>query len=292
MPHHIATALLRIAYEINGPADGPPVLLLHGWPDDPRTYDKVSPALNQAGFRTIAPWLRGYGETTFLSPVTMRSGEIVAMAQDALDLADALGLKTFAVVGHDWGARIAYVLAIVAPERVTRIAALSVGWQPGELPTPNFEQARKYWYQWFMATERGDQAVRKDAKGFARAQWDTWTPQGWFSDAEFEATARSFENPDWADVTVHSYRVRWAEADKDPRYAALDAKAMTAQTIAVPTLMIQGGADGVTIAGTTAGKDRYFAGGYSRHVIDGVGHFPTREAADEVSRLLVEFLKV
>ena len=291
MPSLIATSLLRIAYEVNGPAEGPPVLLLHGWPDDPRTYDKVAPALNQAGFRTIAPWLRGYGETTFLSPVTMRSGEIVAMAQDALDLADVLGLKTFAVVGHDWGARIAYVLAIVAPERVTRIAALSVGWQPGELPTPNFEQARKYWYQWFMATDRGDQAVRKDPKGFARAQWETWAPQGWFSDAEFEATARSFENPDWADITVHSYRVRWAEADKDPRYAALDAKAMSAQAISVPTLMIQGGADGVTIADTTAGKDKYFTGGYSRHVINGVGHFPTREAADQVSRLLLNFLR-
>jgi len=291
MPSHVATPLLRIAYEDSGPADGPPVLLLHGWPDDPRTYDKVAPALNQAGFRTIAPFLRGYGETTFLFPVTMRSGEIVAMAQDALDLADALGLKTFAVVGHDWGARIAYVLAIVAPERVTRIAALSVGWQPGELPTPNFEQTRKYWYQWFMATERGDQAVRKDPKGFARAQWDTWAPQGWFGEAEFEATAKSFENPDWADITVHSYRVRWAEADKDPRYATLDAKAMAAQTINVPTLMIQGGADGVTLAGTTAGKDKYFTGGYSRHVIDGVGHFPTREAADQVNRLLLGFLK-
>ena len=291
MPSHVATPLLRIAYEDSGPADGPPVLLLHGWPDDPRTYDKVAPALNQAGFRTIAPWLRGYGETTFMSPVTMRSGEIVAMAQDALDLADALGLKTFAVVGHDWGARIAYVLAIVAPERVTRIAALSVGWQPGELPTPNFEQARKYWYQWFMATERGAAAVHKDPKSFARAQWETWAPQGWFSEAEFETTAASFENPDWADITVHSYRVRWAEADKDPRYAALDDKAMAAQAINVPTPMIQGGADGVTIAGTTAGKDKYFSGGYSRHVIDGVGHFPTREAAAEVSRLLVGFLK-
>jgi pimeloyl-ACP methyl ester carboxylesterase len=291
MPHHIATPLLRVAYEDSGPAGGPPVLLLHGWPDDPRTYDKIAPALNQAGFRTIAPWLRGYGETAFLSPVTMRSGEIVAMAQDALDLADALGLKKFAVIGHDWGARIAYVLAIVAPERVTRIAALSVGWQPGELPTPNFEQARKYWYQWFMATERGAAAVHKDPKGFARAQWDTWAPQGWFGVAEFETTAASFENPDWADVTVHSYRVRWAEADKDPRYAALDAKAMAAQTINVPTLMIQGGADGVTLADTTAGKERYFTGGYSRHVIDGAGHFPTREAADEVSRLLAGFLK-
>lgn len=285
------TPTLRIAYETGGPADRPAVLLLHGWPDDPRTYDKVAPALHEAGWHTVVPFLRGFGATTFRPGQIMRSGEMVAMAQDALDLADALGLKTFAVVGHDWGARIAYALAILVPERVTRIAALSVGWQPGALPTPDLEQARKYWYQWFMATERGAQAVAQDRKAFARIMWETWAPQGWFSEAEFEATAPSFENPDWPDVTVHSYRVRWGEAAKDPRYAALDARVLAATSIAVPTLMIQGGADGVTLARTTAGKGQYFTGGYARHVLDGVGHFPTREAADRVNRLLLEFLE-
>jgi len=140
MPQFVTTPLLRIAYETGGPDDGAPVLLLHGWPDDATTYGKVAPALNAAGFRTVTPWLRGFGETAFLSKETIRSGEMVAMAQDALDLADALNLKTFAVVGHDWGARIAYALAILAPERVERIVAMSVGWQPGPLPTPNFEQ--------------------------------------------------------------------------------------------------------------------------------------------------------
>jgi pimeloyl-ACP methyl ester carboxylesterase len=213
------------------------------------------------------------------------------MAQDALDLADALDLEDFVVVGHDWGARIAYALAILAPERVTKIAAMSVGWQPGELPTPNFEQSRKYWYQWFMSTERGAQAVAKDCKGFARVMWETWAPQGWFSDNEFETTARSFENPDWPEITVHSYRVRWAEALKDQRYAALDAQVREAQSISVPTLMIQGGADGVTLPETTAGKGQYFTGGYARHVLDGVGHFPTREAAERINKLLLEFLQ-
>jgi pimeloyl-ACP methyl ester carboxylesterase len=285
------TPTLRIAYEIGGPADGPPVLLLHGWPDDPRTYDKIVPALQAAGFRTITPFLRGFGATTFQPGQIMRSGEMVAMAQDALDLADALELEDFAVVGHDWGARIAYALAILAPDRVTKIAAMSVGWQPGGLPTPGFEQARKYWYQWFMSTERGAQAVAKDCKAFARIMWETWAPQGWFSEDEFETTAKSFENPDWPDVTVHSYRVRWGEAEKDPRYAQLDAQLLAAQSIAVPTLMIQGGADGVTLAETTAGKGPYFTGGYARHVLDGVGHFPTREAPERVSKLLLEFLQ-
>jgi pimeloyl-ACP methyl ester carboxylesterase len=222
----------------------------------------------------------------------MRSGEMVAMAQDVIDLADALNLKTFAVVGHDWGARIAYVLGAVFPERATRICTMSVGWQPGELPTPGLEQARKYWYQWFMATQRGAETVRKDGKAFARIQWETWAPQGWFKAADFEVTAKSFENPDWPAITVHSYSVRWGEADKDPRYRDLDRRAKSAQTISVPTLMIQGGADGVTLPGTTDGKEKYFSGQYRRHVLEGVGHFPTREAPDAVNKLLIDFLKV
>jgi len=291
MVEFATTPLLRVAYESGGPQAGYPVLLLHGWPDDVRTFDKVAPALQQKGFRTITPYLRGFGPTTFLSENTMRSGEIVAMAQDAIDLADALRLETLAVVGHDWGARIAYVLAATVPERVTQICAVSVGWQPGELTTPPLAQVRKYWYQWFMATERGAETVRRDRKAFACIQWETWAPQGWFKDFEFETTAKSFENPDWPAITVHSYTVRWGEAEKDPRYRDLDRRAKSAQTISVPTLMIQGGADGVTVPSTTDGKEKYFTGGYERHVLDGVGHFPTREAPNAVNGLVIDFLK-
>ena len=289
--HFATTSILRIAYERGGPDSGTPVILLHGWPDDARTFDQIVPALQAAGFQTVVPWLRGFGPTSFLSADTMRSGEIVAMAQDVLDLADALNLKTFAVVGHDWGARIAYALAAICPERVTRICALSVGWQPGELPTPDLEQAQKYWYQWFMATERGAETVKRDRRAFARIQWETWAPQGWFKDSEFEITAKSFENPDWPEVTVHSYTVRWGEARKDPRYRDLDQRARSAKAISVPTLMIQGGADGVTVPSTTDGKEKYFTGGYRRDVLDGIGHFPTREAPDAVNKLLIDFLK-
>lgn len=182
--HFATTSILRIAYERGGPDNGAPVILLHGWPDDARTFDRIVPALQAAGFQTVVPWLRGFGPTSFLSADTMRSGEIVAMAQDVLDLADTLNHKTFAVVGHDWGARIAYVLAAIYPERAARICALSVGWQPGELPTPDLEQARKYWYQWFMATERGAETVKRDRRAFARIQWETWAPPGWFKDSE------------------------------------------------------------------------------------------------------------
>jgi pimeloyl-ACP methyl ester carboxylesterase len=290
MPHFTTTPTLRVAYESGGAENGSPVLLLHGWPDDPRTYDKIAPVLQGEGYRTIVPFLRGFGGTTFLFKDDMRSGEMVAMAQDALDVADALKLDRFAVVGHDWGARIAYALAILAPERVTHVCAMSVAWQPGELATPGFEQVRKYWYQWFMATKRGKETVRREAKAFAHIMWETWAPAGWFTESEFEATAASFENPDWADVTLHSYQVRWGEAPKDPRYRALDERVHAAKAIAVPTLMLQGGADGVTVPSTTAGKDKYFTGGYRRHVLDGVGHFPTREAAAAVNKLLLEFL--
>ena len=287
----VATPIVRIAYETGGPPDGAPVLLLHGWPDDVRTYDRVVPTLQTAGFCTIAPYLRGFGETSFLSKNTMRSGEIVAMAQDAIDLVEALKLDKFSVIGHDWGARIAYALAIIAPQRVKQIVTMAVGWQPGELPTPSLKQTQAYWYQWFMATKRGRQTVRSNRKAFARIQWDNWSPSGWFNDALFEQTAKSFENPDWSDITWHSYSVRWGEADKDPRYAELDFRVHTAQSISVPTLMVQGGSDGVNLPESSEGKDKYFTGGYARHIIQGVGHFPTREAPEAVNKLVMEFLR-
>jgi pimeloyl-ACP methyl ester carboxylesterase len=267
------------------------VVLLHGWPDDARTYDRVLPVLHAKGFRTVVPYLRGFGDTSFVSKDTMRSGEIVAMAQDAIDLADALNLQKFAVIGHDWGARIAYALAIAVPQRISRIVTISVGWQPGELPTPSLKQTQAYWYQWFMTTESGRQMVRRNGKAFARVQWENWSPPGWFNDADFERTAKSFENPDWPEITWHSYSVRWGEADKDPSYAGLDRLVTAAQSISTPTLMIQGGSDAVTLPDTTEGKDKYFTGGYARHVLPSVGHFPTREAPEAVNQLVVDFLR-
>ena len=286
-----ATSTLKIAYEAGGPSYGLPVVLLHGWPDDVRTFDRVVPVLHAAGFRTVAPYLRGFGDTSFMSKDTMRSGEIVAMAQDAIDLADALNLGKFGVIGHDWGARIAYALAIAVPQRISRIVTVSVGWQPGELPTPSLKQTQAYWYQWFMTTKRGRQVVRSNGKAFARVQWENWSPLGWFSDSDFERTAKSFENPDWPEITCHSYSVRWGEADKDPSYADLDRLVSAAQSISTPTLMIQGGSDAVTLPDSTEGKDKYFTGGYARHVLPGVGHFPTREAPEATNKLVLDFLR-
>jgi pimeloyl-ACP methyl ester carboxylesterase len=182
-------------------------------------------------------------------------------------------------------------LAATYPQRLTRIAALSVVWQPGSLQTPDFDQARHYWYQWFLATARGAEALRRDGKAFARFQWESWGPKGWFSDAEFETTAASFAHPDWPEVTLHSYRVRWGEAAPDPRYQALEAAATKAATISVPSLMIQGSEDYCLLAASSQAKERYFSGPYRRHVIDAIGHFPTREAPKLLSEILLDFLK-
>lgn len=285
----VDTPLLRIAVRSGGSAHGLPVLLVHGWPDDASTYDAVAPQLQRAGLRTLAPWLRGCGPTRFRDDATPRSGEIVAMAQDMLDLADALGLHRFAIVGHDWGARIAYVLAALFPQRVAWCAALSVPWDPGPPRTPPLAQVRAFWYQWFMATARGAEVVRRQRKAIARIQWETWSPPGWFDDAVFDAVAQSFENPDWAEVTLHSYTVRWGEAQPDPRYAELARRQAEARSIGVPTLMIQGGADGVILPPSSEGKQGNFSGRYERLVLEGIGHFPTREAPAQVSEALLRF---
>jgi pimeloyl-ACP methyl ester carboxylesterase len=288
---HLKTDLLDIAFERSGPDDGAAILLLHGWPDDARTWERVSPVLNAEGFRTVAPWLRGCGDTYFLSANTVRDGHTEALAQDAIDFMDRLGIERFAVVGHDWGARVAYALAALVPERLSAIVALSLPYTPrGGFPIPPFEQARAWWYQWFMSVDGGAAAVARDPKGFAHIQWQTWSPPGWFDEATFDSVARSFENPDWLAITLSSYRGRWRDEPRDPRYDALHKKIASTELISVPTLLIQGEADGTVLATSTGAKDKYFTGRYQRLVLDGVGHFPTREAPDAVADAILEHL--
>jgi len=288
---HAKTSTLDIAFESDGPESGKPLMLLHGWPDDVRTWDKVLPTLHRSGFRTVAPYLRGFGPTRFHSARTMRSGQLTALGQDVLELADALGLRRVAVVGHDWGARAAYIAAALAPTRITHCVAISVGWGTNDPSQPlPLSQVRNYWYHWYMALERGARLVREDGKSLARFAWDTWGPAGWFSDAEFEATAKSFENADWADVVLHSYRHRWQLADGDPAYAPLEAKMTPPPIISVPTLVLHGGADACNDPTTSANRERFFKGGYQRVVLDGVGHFPAREAPEAVGRAIADFL--
>jgi pimeloyl-ACP methyl ester carboxylesterase len=285
----VRTANLQIAYEEGGPATGKPVLLLHGWPDAPRTWHAVAAKLNAVGYRTISPFLRGFGETKFLDAETPRVAQPPVLAQDAIDLADALGLERFALVGHDWGARTAYTAAALFPERLTSITAMSVAYQPrGEAKAPGFEQAMRYWYQWFMCTDGGVAKVKDDPIGFARIQWETWSPAGWFSEAEFAETAKSFSNPDWVAITLNSYRSRWRQGEPkaeqtDARYDGLTERLKQVENLSTPTLMLHGAVDTCAGVEQSEGAERYFTGGYQREVIEGAGHFVQRESPGAVA---------
>ncbi|HXL27555.1 MAG TPA: alpha/beta hydrolase [Chthoniobacterales bacterium] len=288
----VESATLAIGCELSGPADGHPVILLHGWPDDIRTWDRILPALHGARFKTIVPYLRGFGATRFRFPETARSGQFSALGQDLLDLADGLGLEHFAVVGHDWGARAAYIASCIAPgRRVTHCVAISVGWGTND---PNqklsLRQTQNYWYHWYMALDRGAELVRNDRLNFTRYIWTIWNPNWRISEEEFGVTAASFENPDWPEVTLHLYRVRWRLASGDPVYDVVEAALVTSPIIAVPTLVIHGGGDPCNDPSSSEGKEDFFAGQYQRVVLDRVGHFPQREAPEAVSEATVRFL--
>ncbi len=288
----VVTDELEIAVEEHGDAGRDAVLLLHGWPDDIRCWDGLLEPLVDAEFHVIVPYLRGFGATRFRRPEAMRSGQLTALAGDVLALADGLGLDRFAVVGHDWGARAAYLAAALAPHRVTACVAMSVGWGTNS-PDQElaFEQAQNYWYHWLMALPRGEQIVREQRREFTRYIWDIWMPERPVGDADFAATAVSFDNPDWAAVTLHSYRVRWGLAEPDPRYSQVEARVAASPVISVPTLVLHGGADPCNAPSTSARREVNFAGPYRRVVLDGVGHFPQRTAAAETLAEVVPFLR-
>ena len=235
----VETPTLSIGCFVAGPEDGAPLVLLHGWPDDATCWEAMLPALNEAGYRTIVPYLRGFGPTRFLSDDTIRSGEMVAMAQDLIDLADALGLERFAVVGHDWGARIAYCAACLWPERIASVAALSVGWNGNDPDAPvSLQQQQSYWYQWLMATPRGTELVENQRRSFTNYIWYSWNPNWTVPEEMFRSAAAAFGNPDWSAVTLHSYRVRWKHAEPDPAYAAQSAYVLENPVVALSLIHI------------------------------------------------------
>jgi pimeloyl-ACP methyl ester carboxylesterase len=291
MQHRIETSALSVSCHIDGPDWGLPMILLHGWPDDWRTWNKLLPLLHEAGYRTIVPSLRGFGQTRFKSEHAFRSGEMTAIAEDTIELADALDLDRLALVGHDWGARAAYIVASQHGQRLTHLIALSVGYAALD---PNQEiginQIERYWYQWYMALPQGERLVRERRAELARHAWHTWSPSWRFPELEFELTAQSFNNPDWAEITVHSYRQRWGMAEGDPDYAGIEAYMNPAPRIAVPTLVIHGADDHATLPESSEGKQDLFSGRYQRIGLKGVGHFPQREAPEEVARTILDFI--
>ncbi len=287
----IQTGTLKIAYEVAGQPTGIPVLLLHGWPDSPSSWKAVASRLHDQGYMTIVPYLRGSYPTEFQSDAIPRYAGAVAMAQDAIDLADQLGLAKFHVVGHDWGARIAYTLAALFPERVSGIAALALAYQPrGQFKVPELQQAMHFWYQFFQCTPGGADAVRKDPIAFARIQWETWSPTGWFSDLDFFEASEHFAHPDWSEVTLNAYRARYLPGEvSDARYDNAQAALENVESIDVPTLMIHGAADTCDMPASSRHQETYFSRGYRRLLLEGVGHFPHREASETVAEAIATF---
>ena len=283
----VQTELLDIDYRDDGPREGKAVLLLHGWPDDATMWDGVAARLQPEGMRTIVPSLRGFGPTRFRNDTTPRTGDSAVLALDAIALMDAIGIARFHVAGHDWGANVAEALAVGWPDRVLRLAMLATPPRLGGMPTPPFPQDQRYWYHWFMATARGAKAVEDDPKGFAHLHWHNWGPPGWFDEATFERVAKSWDNPDFVPVTLHSYRSRWDEAAPDPRGAWLDAKVKETSKLSLPTMFFYGEADGVTMADSAAHVPAKFDGRFDYIALPGVGHFIPREAPGAVADKLI-----
>src|SRR5580704_3770989 len=224
---HVRTPLLDVAYEDGGPSDAPPVMLLHGYPYDVRAFDGVVPVINGAGYRTIVPYLRGYGATRFLSPDTPRSGEQAALGQDLLDLLDALQVRHAVLAGFDWGGRAACVVAAIWPQRVRGLVTCT-GYQIQEIAQSKKpvdpEQERRFWYQYYFQTERGHRGLTEMRGELGRLLWKLWSPTWAFDDETYNRTAVSFSNPDFVEVVIHAYRHRMGNAAGDARYAAREAR--------------------------------------------------------------------
>ncbi|MDX1433133.1 MAG: alpha/beta hydrolase [Gammaproteobacteria bacterium] len=286
----VRTPTLAISCEESGPAHGEPVILVHGWPDSVRTWDGVVPSLAAAGRRVLAPELRGFGDTRFLDAATPRGAQATALACDVVELADAAGLDRFDLVGHDWGAFAAYLVAAIWPRRVRRLVALSVAYginRPDSVPA--HAQASAFWYQWLLQTPQGERMLAEDRDGFCRYIWETWMPAATIDEDAFAAAARAWENPDWAAVTLHYYRHRWGNVAGDPRYAALEAHRLSPPCITVPARLLHGAQDPCILPATTEGREGLFGGGYERRLLAVVGHFPQREQPEAVVEAILDW---
>lgn len=289
----VDTPTLRIGYEELNRDGARTAICIHGWPDSLRTWKTVSGRLADAGWRVLVPAVRGFAPTTFRDRASMRSGQLSALGCDVLDFIDALGLGQPALIGHDWGARAAANACGLRPGVASHLVMLSVGYGTNNPDQKlSMDMLRNYWYHWLIATPRGDQVVRNDSRAFAKFMWDNWSPPGpWNTPDEFAATASAFDYPDWADVTLHSYRHRWGHAEGDPAYDRAEAALNPAPLLDVDTLVIHGNADRVNPPETSAGREHFFTGRYQRIVCDGIGHFPQREAPERTSDEIIRFLR-
>jgi len=288
------TSTLEIAYEDSGPEAGFPVLLMHGFPYDPRCYDEVVPPLVAAGHRAIVPYLRGYGPTRFLSGETPRSGQQAALGHDLLELMDALRLPRAVLAGFDWGGRAACVVAALWPERVRGLVSAN-GYNIQDIagsvvPGPPAQEHR-LWYQYYFHTERGRAGLQANRRALCKLLWQLWSPNWKFDDATFERSATSFDNPDFVDVVIQSYRHRFGYAPGDPALEPFEQRLAARPPIPVPSIVLQGEGDGVATATARDAQARFFTGPYRRVLIPVIGHDVPQEAPMAVADAVLELMR-
>jgi len=284
---------LEIAYEDSGPAAGTPVILAHGFPYDPRAFDEVVPRLIAAGCRTIVPYLRGFGPTRFLSADTPRSGQQAAMGRDLIDLMDALNIPSATLAGFDWGGRGVCVVAALWPERV-RGVVLANGYSIQDIaaaarPRPP-QQEHRVWYQFYFHTERGRAGLAANRHEFCQLLWRLWSPNWKFDDATYERTAASFDNPDFVDVVIHSYRHRFGYAHGAPDLEAIEQRLAALPPIAAPAIVLSGTGDGVASPNPPASQARFFTGPVQHRTIPLIGHDVPQEAPAAFADALLELI--
>ena len=290
----INAGVLEIAYIESGPQDGPTVFLMHGFPYDVHAYAEVAPILSAAGCRVIVPYLRGFGPTRFLNPETPRSGEQAALGADLLALMDALAVPRAVLAGYDWGGRAACVVAALWPERcaglvsfnsynIQNIARAMVPDAP--------ESEHMLWYQYYFHSERGRAGLENDRRAVTRLLWKLWSPTWNFSDETFERSAVAFDNPDFVDVVIQSYRHRFALAAGDPAYLDIETRLAKQPPISVPSITFDGADDGVRAPSQPGASAQNFTGSRSHRVVPGVGHNMPQEVPAVFAAAVLELVK-
>ncbi|MGO4557290.1 alpha/beta fold hydrolase [Mesorhizobium sp. 2RAF21] len=283
--------MLDIAYEEHGEPGGDAIILLHGFPYDPRCYDEVWPLLVAQGHRVIVPYLRGYGPTRFLSSETMRSGQQAALALDLVDLMDALSIEKAALAGYDWGGRAACIVAALWPQRA-RCLVTGDGYNiqniPASVNPASPETEHRYWYQYYFHSARGVRGLTENRDALARLLWKLWSPTWAFTEDAFALSAASFQNPDFVDIVIHSYRHRYGYAPGDPVLQPVEDRLAEQPPISVPTISLCGADDGVGPPDEEDGHQ--FSGPFERRILAGVGHNIPQEAPRATAQALLELL--
>jgi pimeloyl-ACP methyl ester carboxylesterase len=286
----VDAGLLSVGYAEAGSADGPAVLLLHGWPYDIHSFAEVTPVLAAAGYRVIVPFIRGYGTTRFLSADTVRNGQQAAVAADVTALMDALGIQAAILAGFDWGARSADVVAALWPDRCKALVSVSgylIGSQAANAAPLPPQAELAWWYQFYFATDRGRAGYEKYRRDFSKLIWQLASPKWAFDDATFARTAAAFDNPDHVAIVIHNYRWRLGAAG-EPQYDDLERRLAGAPVISVPAITLEGDANGAPHADATAYAGK-FTGKYEHRVIGGgVGHNLPQEAPQAFAQAVID----